>query len=59
MSHLQFEFYPPHRRPDRLKYLAGVGLGAGTFVNGTRPEDTAAQLRRAARAGVSKPLVPA
>ncbi len=47
-AHLHFEFYPPHRRPDRLKYLAGVELGAGTFVNDTRPEDTAAHLRRAA-----------
>jgi UDPglucose--hexose-1-phosphate uridylyltransferase len=48
-AHLHIEFYPPHRRPDRLKHLAGVELGAGTFVNDTRPEDTAAQLRRAAR----------
>lgn len=46
-AHLHFEFYPPHRRPDRLKYLAGVELGAGTFVNDTRPEETAANLRRA------------
>jgi len=48
-AHLHFEFYPPHRRDDRIKYLAGVELGAGTFVNDTRPEDTADQLRRAAR----------
>jgi len=48
-AHLHFEFYPPHRRDDRLKYLAGVELGAGTFVNDTRPEDTGEQLRRAAR----------
>ena len=48
-AHLHFEFYPPHRRDDRLKYLAGVELGAGTFVNDTRPEDTAVQLRRAAK----------
>ena len=48
-AHLHFEFYPPHRRDDRLKYLAGVELGAGTFVNDTRPEDTADQLRRAAK----------
>jgi UDPglucose--hexose-1-phosphate uridylyltransferase len=48
-AHLHFELYPPHRRADRLKYMAGVELGAGTFVNDTRPEDTAAQLRRAAR----------
>lgn len=46
-AHLHIEFYPPHRRADRLKYLAGVELGAGTFVNDTRPEETAAQLRDA------------
>lgn len=50
-AHLHVEFYPPHRRSDRLKHLAGVELGAGTYVNDTRPEETAAQLRRAARNG--------
>ncbi len=58
-AHLHFEFYPPHRRPDRLKYLAGVELGAGTFVNDTRPEDTAAQLHRAAEVDLSRPIVSA
>ena len=58
-AHLHFEFYPPHRRPDRLKYLAGVELGAGTFVNDTRPEDTAAHLRRAVEAAVTRRPVPA
>lgn len=47
-AHFHVEFYPPHRRADRLKYLAGVELGAGTFVNDTKPEETAAQLRKAA-----------
>jgi UDPglucose--hexose-1-phosphate uridylyltransferase len=65
-AHLHIEFYPPHRRADRLKHLAGVEIGAGTFVNDTKPEDTAAQLRRAAKkrhesrppnpAGVTKTL---
>lgn len=50
-AHLHIEFYPPHRRADRLKHLAGVELGAGTFVNDTKPEDTASQLREAARKG--------
>jgi UDPglucose--hexose-1-phosphate uridylyltransferase len=50
-AHLHIEFYPPHRRVDRLKQLAGVELGAGTFVNDTKPEDTASQLRRAAGKG--------
>jgi UDPglucose--hexose-1-phosphate uridylyltransferase len=46
-AHVHVEFYPPHRRPDRLKQLAGVELGVGTFVNDTLPEQTASQLRRA------------
>ncbi|HEX9127116.1 MAG TPA: galactose-1-phosphate uridylyltransferase, partial [Methylomirabilota bacterium] len=58
-AHLHFEFYPPHRRRDRLKYLAGVELGAGTFVNDTRPEETAAHLRKAAELAVSNPVGPA
>ena len=49
-----------HRRTDRLKHLAGVELGAGTYVNDTRPEETAAHLRRAARkdspAGEQQPV---
>jgi UDPglucose--hexose-1-phosphate uridylyltransferase len=48
-AHLHIEFYPPHRRVDRVKHLAGVELGAGTFVNDTRPEETAEQLRKAIR----------
>lgn len=58
-AHLHFEFYPPHRRADRLKYLAGVELGAGTFVNDTRPEDTAAHLRRAAEPAAPNPATSA
>jgi UDPglucose--hexose-1-phosphate uridylyltransferase len=51
-AHLHVEFYPPHRRRDRLKHLAGVELGAGTFVNDTRPEETADQLRQAVASGI-------
>ncbi len=50
-AHVHVELYPPHRRPDRLKYVAGVELGAGTFVNDTVPEETAAQLRDARPGG--------
>jgi UDPglucose--hexose-1-phosphate uridylyltransferase len=46
-AHLHFEFYPPHRRSDRLKQLAGIEIGVGTYVNDTEPESTAAELRRA------------
>jgi UDPglucose--hexose-1-phosphate uridylyltransferase len=44
-AHLHFEFYPPYRSPDRLKYLAGTELGAGMFINDALPEAKAAELR--------------
>lgn len=44
-SHFHIEFYPPHRTPEKLKYLAGCESGAGTFINDTLPEDKAAELR--------------
>ena len=53
-AHLHFEFYPPHRRSDRLKQPAGVELGAGTFVNDTEPETTAEELRQADRSASSR-----
>jgi UDPglucose--hexose-1-phosphate uridylyltransferase len=43
--HFHFEFYPPYRTKDKLKYLAGCELGAGTFLNDTMPEEKAAGLR--------------
>lgn len=39
------EFYPPFRTADKLKYLAGSEAGAGTFINDTLPEESAARLR--------------
>lgn len=47
-SHFHIEFYPPHRTKEKLKYLAGCESGAGTFVNDTLPEETAAELRSVA-----------
>jgi len=44
-DHLHIEFLPPYRTRDKLKYLAGVETGAGTFINDTAPEETAAELR--------------
>jgi len=44
--HLHFEFYPPYRTKDKLKYLAGCELGAGTFINDTLPEEKAKELRK-------------
>lgn len=39
------EFYPPNRTKDKLKYLAGVESGAGTFINDTLAEEKAAEMR--------------
>lgn len=43
--HYHVEFYPPNRTATKLKFLAGCESGAGTFVNDTLPEETAATLR--------------
>lgn len=43
--HLHFEFYPPHRTAQKLKYLAGCETGAGTYINDTMAEEKAAELR--------------
>jgi UDPglucose--hexose-1-phosphate uridylyltransferase len=44
-DHLHIEFTPPYRTKDKLKYLAGVETGAGTFINDTSPEEKAAELQ--------------
>jgi UDPglucose--hexose-1-phosphate uridylyltransferase len=43
--HFHIDFYPIQRSATRLKYLAGVETGAGTFLNDTVPEETARELR--------------
>jgi UDPglucose--hexose-1-phosphate uridylyltransferase len=43
--HFHIEFLPIQRSPTKLKYLAGVESGTGTFLNDTRAEDRAAELR--------------
>lgn len=53
--HFHIEFYPPHRTPDKLKYLAGCESGAGTFINDTLPEETAAELASSLEQGKPKP----
>ncbi|HNQ34933.1 MAG TPA: galactose-1-phosphate uridylyltransferase [bacterium] len=52
--HFHLEFYPPLRARDKLKYLAGCESGAGTFINDTWPEESAAQLR-GSKAGKRRP----
>jgi len=44
-DHLHIEFMPPYRSKDKLKFLAGVETGAGTYINDTAPEEKAAELR--------------
>mgnify|MGYP005853150347 CR=1 FL=1 len=43
--HFHVEFYPPKRTRDKLKFLAGTELGAGTFVVDALPEEAARTLR--------------
>ena len=45
--HFHMEFYPLHRGPNKLKYLAGCESGAGTFINDNAPEEKAQELREA------------
>lgn len=44
-AHVHIEIYPALRMKDRLKYLAGSEIGAGTFTADTLPEETARELR--------------
>ncbi len=43
--HFHIDFYPIQRSATKLKYLAGVESGAGTFLNDTVAEEKARQLR--------------
>jgi UDPglucose--hexose-1-phosphate uridylyltransferase len=43
--HFHVEFYPPHRSKEKLKYLASVETGGGTFLNDSLAEEKAAELR--------------
>ncbi|WP_297861189.1 galactose-1-phosphate uridylyltransferase [Meiothermus sp.] len=43
--HFHVEFYPALRTADKLKYLAGTEIAAGTFAMDALPEETARVLR--------------
>ncbi len=43
--HFHVDFLPIQRSATKLKYLAGVESGTGTFLNDTRAEEQAAKLR--------------
>jgi UDPglucose--hexose-1-phosphate uridylyltransferase len=51
---LHVEFYTPHITPDRIKYAAGIELGAGTFTYDGVPEERASVLKEAAGKAVNK-----
>ncbi len=42
--HFHIEFYPPLRSKEKLKYLASVETGAGTFLNDSLAEEKAREL---------------
>jgi UDPglucose--hexose-1-phosphate uridylyltransferase len=42
--HFHVEFYPPHRSRRKLKYLASVETGGGTFLNDSLAEEKAKEL---------------
>jgi UDPglucose--hexose-1-phosphate uridylyltransferase len=46
-GHVHVEFYPPLRTAEKLKYMAGSELGAGTFIGDVLPEESAGALREA------------
>lgn len=48
--HLHVEFLPIQRSEKKIKYLAAVESGNGTFLNDTRAEEMAVRLRQAAPA---------
>ncbi|MGA2630968.1 MAG: galactose-1-phosphate uridylyltransferase [Terriglobia bacterium] len=43
--HFHIEFYPPHRSKEKLKYLASVETGGGSFLNDSLAEEKAEELR--------------
>lgn len=45
--HFHIDFLPIQRSPTKLKYLAAVESGCGTFLNDTRVEDQAEFMRKA------------
>jgi UDPglucose--hexose-1-phosphate uridylyltransferase len=44
--HFHIDFYPIQRSATKLKYIAGVESGAGTFLNDTVAEEKAEELRK-------------
>jgi UDPglucose--hexose-1-phosphate uridylyltransferase len=50
-GHLHAEFYPPLRTAQKLKFIAGSELGAGTFAVDVLPERSAELLRDAIARG--------
>ena len=43
--HFHIEFYPPQRSKEKIKYLASIETGAGSFLNDSLAEEKASELR--------------
>jgi UDPglucose--hexose-1-phosphate uridylyltransferase len=54
--HFHFEFYPPLRTANKLKFLAGCESGAGNYINDTLAEEKAAELRQSGPQSVAEVL---
>jgi UDPglucose--hexose-1-phosphate uridylyltransferase len=50
--HFHIEFYPIQRSATKIKYLAGVESGSGTFLNDTVAEEKAAEYRKTEPLGI-------
>lgn len=55
--HFHFEFHPPLRKPNLLKYLAGPEIGGGNFLSDTAPEEKAAELRAQDTVHYKRPVI--
>jgi UDPglucose--hexose-1-phosphate uridylyltransferase len=51
--HFHIEFYPRNRERDRIKFLAGIEIGGGTYTNDSDPELKAKEIKEAIERFVS------
>jgi len=52
--HLHIEFYPRNRERGRIKFLAGIEIGGGTFTNDSDPEEKAMEIKKAIERYIQK-----
>ncbi|MBO3757649.1 MAG: galactose-1-phosphate uridylyltransferase [Thermoproteota archaeon] len=51
--HFHVEFYPRNREKDRIKFLAGIEIGGGTYTNDSDPELKAKEIKKAIESFIS------